>query len=62
MTTALPLSRRMPVLADLLPGARVRDAGLVAGAALFTALLAQVSIPVAGSAEPAVAERCSVPA
>lgn len=60
MTTALPLSRRMPVLADLLPGARVRDAGLVAGAALFTALLAQVSIPVAGSPVPITGQTLAV--
>lgn len=31
------------VLADLLPGARVRDAVLVLSGALFTALLAQAS-------------------
>lgn len=33
------------VLADVLPGARVRDAALVVGGAGFTALLAQVAIP-----------------
>lgn len=33
------------VLADVLPGARVRDAALVVGGAGFTALLAQVAVP-----------------
>ena len=46
---ALPLPGRRPVLADVLPGARTRDVALVGGAALLTALLAQVAIPVAGS-------------
>lgn len=40
------------VLADLIPGARVRDAALVLTAALFTALLAQVEVPVPGSPVP----------
>jgi biotin transport system substrate-specific component len=51
---------RPPVLADVLPGARVRDAGLVAGAALSTALLAQVSIPVAGSPVPITGQTLAV--
>lgn len=33
------------VLADVIPGARVRDAALVVGGAGFTALLAQVAVP-----------------
>ncbi|WP_210494087.1 biotin transporter BioY [Patulibacter sp. SYSU D01012] len=33
------------VLADALPGARTRDAALVVGGALLTALLAQVTVP-----------------
>jgi hypothetical protein len=44
MATAASLPARGPartlVLADVLPGARVRDAILVTGAALLTALLA----------------------
>jgi len=37
--------RRLPVLADMLPGARVRDTLLVLGSTLFMAALAQVAIP-----------------
>ena len=45
MSDAAALRRRPPlVLADLLPGALARDAFLVAGAAGFIGLLAQVSI------------------
>lgn len=43
-TVALP-SRRPVVLADLIPGARVRDAVLVLTGALFTGLMAQIVIP-----------------
>ena len=64
MATAasLPTSgpARLPVLADVIPGARVRDAALVTGAALFTALLAQVSIPVAGSPVPITGQTLAV--
>jgi biotin transport system substrate-specific component len=45
MSDAAALRRRPPlVLADLLPGALARDALLVAGAAGFIGLLAQISI------------------
>ncbi len=45
MSDAAVLRRRPPlVLADLLPGALARDALLVAGAAGFVGLLAQISI------------------
>jgi biotin transport system substrate-specific component len=48
-----PLHLRRPlVLADLVPGARVRDVLLVLGGAIFTGLLAQIAIPVAGSPVP----------
>jgi biotin transport system substrate-specific component len=59
---SLPISgpARLPVLADIVPGARVRDAALVTGAALFTALLAQVSIPVAGSPVPITGQTLAV--
>ena len=57
---AASMPARPPVLADVLPGARVRDAGLVAGAALSTALLAQVSIPVAGSPVPITGQTLAV--
>jgi biotin transport system substrate-specific component len=64
MATAASLPARGPartlVLADVLPGARVRDAALVTGAALLTALLAQVSIPVAGSPVPITGQTLAV--
>ena len=56
----LPARGRSLVLADVLPGARVRDAVLVTGAALLTALLAQVSIPVAGSPVPITGQTLAV--
>ncbi len=50
---SLPLHQRRPlVLADLVPGTRVRDVLLVLGGAAFTGLLAQIAIPVAGSPVP----------
>jgi len=51
---------RLPVLADVLPGARVRDALLISGAALFTALLAQVVVPVMGSPVPITGQTLAV--
>jgi biotin transport system substrate-specific component len=64
MATAASLPAGGPartlVLADVLPGARVRDAILVTGAALLTALLAQVSIPVAGSPVPITGQTLAV--
>ncbi len=48
-----PLHARRPlVLADLVPGALVRDILLVVGGAALTGLAAQISIPVAGSPVP----------
>jgi biotin transport system substrate-specific component len=50
---SVPLRQRRPlVLADLVPGARVRDVLLVLGGAAFTGLMAQIAIPVAGSPVP----------
>jgi biotin transport system substrate-specific component len=64
MATAASLPARGPartlVLADIVPGARVRDAALVTGAALLTALLAQVAIPVAGSPVPITGQTLAV--
>ena len=60
MATAAPLPVRLPVLADVLPGARTRDAVLVTSAALFTALLAQVVVPVAGSPVPITGQTLAV--
>lgn len=49
----VPLHQRRPlVLADLVPGAAVRDVLLVLGGAALTGLMAQISIPVAGSPVP----------
>lgn len=49
----VPIAQRRPlVLADLVPGALVRDALLVLAGAGLTGLLAQISIPVAGSPVP----------
>jgi biotin transport system substrate-specific component len=57
-TPALP--SRPLVLADLVPGARARDLGLVALGVAFTALLAQVSIPVPGSPVPITGQTLAV--
>jgi biotin transport system substrate-specific component len=61
-SAALPLR---PVLADLVPtavfrGARTRDLALVSGAALLTALLAQVVVPVPGSPVPITGQTLAV--
>lgn len=63
MTTAALPAR--PVLADFVPaavfrGARTRDLALIAGAALLTALLAQVVIPVPGSPVPITGQTLAV--
>jgi len=50
-TFPAPAYRRL-VLADLVPGSRVRDIALVLGAALLTAASAQISLPVPGSPVP----------
>ncbi len=48
-----PLHQRRPlVLADLIPGARVRDILLVLSGAALTGLMAQIAIPVVGSPVP----------
>jgi biotin transport system substrate-specific component len=60
IAASLPARGRSLVLADVLPGARVRDAVLVTGAALLTALLAQVAIPVAGSPVPITGQTLAV--
>jgi biotin transport system substrate-specific component len=54
---ALP---RHAVLADALPGARVRDAVLVVGGALLTALFAQIAIDVPGSPVPITGQTLAV--
>jgi len=47
-------------LADLLPGARVRDVMLILGGAGFTGLLAQISVPVYGSPVPVTGQTLAV--
>jgi biotin transport system substrate-specific component len=54
---ALP---RYPVLADAIPGARVRDAVLVVSGALLTALFAQISIDVPPSPVPITGQTLAV--
>ncbi|WP_438672326.1 biotin transporter BioY [Solihabitans fulvus] len=46
------MSGRRAVLADLVPGALVRDIALIAGGAGLTGLAAQVALPVPGSPVP----------
>jgi biotin transport system substrate-specific component len=48
----VPVSARPAVLADLVPGALVRDAALVIGGAVLTGLAAQIVLPVPGSPVP----------
>jgi biotin transport system substrate-specific component len=58
-TAAVPFPRPL-VLADVVPRTRARDAALIVGAALLTALLAQVAIPVAGSPVPITGQTLAV--
>lgn len=53
-TAAVPagLPARPLVLADLVPGARARNAALILTAALVTALFAQIEVPVPGTPVP----------
>jgi biotin transport system substrate-specific component len=48
------------VIADVIPGARTRDAALVIGGALLTALFAQISINVPGSPVPITGQTLAV--
>jgi biotin transport system substrate-specific component len=61
MSNAAALPRRSPlVLADLLPGAAVRDGLLVVGAAAFVGLLAQISIPLSFTPVPITGQTLGV--
>lgn len=61
MATALAPSRpRRAVLADALPGARVRDAALVLAGAALVALFAQIAIDVPGSPIPVTGQTLAV--
>ena len=57
MTHALP---RSAVLADVIPGARVRDAVLILSGALLTALFAQIAINVPPSPVPITGQTLAV--
>jgi biotin transport system substrate-specific component len=57
---SVPAPSRPLVLADLVPGARVRDAVLVVSGVLLTALLAQVAVPVPGSPVPITGQTLAV--
>ncbi len=59
MTFALP-ARRNLVLADLLPGALLRDVALVVAGAGFVGLLAQISIPLPGTTVPLTGQTLAV--
>ena len=59
-TTSFPLPRSGPVLADAIPGARVRDVTLVLTGALLTVLGAQVSIAVPPSPVPITGQTLAV--
>ncbi len=60
-TASMPaLPSRPLVLADLVPGARVRDAVLVALGVLLTAVLAQVAVPVPGTPVPITGQTLAV--
>ena len=64
MTTAAStfptIARRPLVLADALPGARVRDAVLVVAGALLTVLGAQIAIPIPPSPVPVTGQTLAV--
>ncbi len=60
-TASMPaLPSRPLVLADLVPAVRARNAGLVALGVLFTALLAQIAVPVPGSPVPITGQTLAV--
>jgi biotin transport system substrate-specific component len=60
-TASMPaLPSRPLVLADLVPGTRVRNVVLVALGVLLTALLAQVAVPVPGSPVPITGQTLAV--
>jgi biotin transport system substrate-specific component len=60
MSTATLVPRRPVVLADLLPGTRVRDVALVVAGAGLTAALAQVAIPVPPSPVPVTGQTLAI--
>ncbi|HST43516.1 MAG TPA: biotin transporter BioY [Conexibacter sp.] len=60
IASAAPAQQRGLVLADAIPGARVRDIALVLAGAGLTALLAQVAIPVPPSPVPVTGQTLAV--
>jgi biotin transport system substrate-specific component len=58
--SAFASAPRRAVLADVIPGARVRDAILVLSGALLTALFAQIAIKVPGSPVPITGQTLAV--
>jgi biotin transport system substrate-specific component len=58
--SAFASAPRHAVLADVIPGARVRDAVLVLSGALLTALFAQIAINVPGSPVPITGQTLAV--
>jgi len=58
--SAFASAPRRAVLADVIPGSRVRDAILVVSGALLTALFAQISIEVPGSPVPITGQTLAV--
>lgn len=60
MATAHAAQRRPAVLGDLLPGALVRDAALVIGAAAFVGVFAQIAVPLPGTPVPVTGQTFAV--
>jgi len=60
VATAHAAQRRPAVLGDLLPGALVRDAALVIGAAAFVGVFAQIAVPLPGTPVPVTGQTFAV--
>ncbi|MFG2001595.1 biotin transporter BioY [Spirillospora sp. NPDC048911] len=60
MTIASAARRHPVVLGDLLPGSLARDAALVAGAAAFVGLAAQIAVPLPGTPVPVTGQTFAV--
>ena len=60
MSTSAAALPRGAVLADVIPGARVRDAVLIVSGALLTALFAQIAFSVPGSPVPITGQTLAV--
>src|SRR5690606_31056038 len=60
VATAHAAQRRPAVLGDLLPGALVRDAALVLGAAAFVGVFAQIAVPLPGTPVPVTGQTFAV--